>query len=68
MGDKLKLISKRLSEEPIKIPKNPFWVVFRRFGTDEFVAGVVNVLSTIIVALFTTSPIILSFAGPVLEK
>ena len=62
------LISKKLAEEPIKIPKNPFWGVFKRFGRDEFIAMLINVIGTAIIAFFTTIPLILSLAGPIIEK
>lgn len=68
MGQQVELISKKLSEEPIKVPQNPFWTVFKRFGRDEALAGIINIVSTMIVALFTTVPIFLALAGPVLEK
>jgi hypothetical protein len=68
MGEEVELISKKLSEEPIKVPQNPFWIVFKRFGRDEALAGIINIISTIIVGIFTSIPIFLALAGPVLEK
>ncbi len=63
-----KLLSKRIAEKPIKVPGNPFWNVFKRFGRDEAIAMVINVLGTAIIALFATNPLLLSVAGPVIEK
>src|SRR3989338_3306189 len=57
-----------LSEEPISLPGSPFWNVFKRFGRDELIAMFINVISTAIIALFTSLPIILAFSGPVIEK
>ena len=59
---------KEIAEEPIKIPENPFWQVFKRFGKDELIAMFVNVISTVVVSFFSVAPLVLSFAGPVLEK
>lgn len=38
MTHEIKLLEKRLAEEPIQIPKNPFLEVFERFGLCEFLA------------------------------
>ena len=68
MPEQIELISKKLAEEPIKIPQNPFWEVFRRFGRDEAIAMIINVIGTLIISFFTAIPILLSVAGPVIEK
>jgi len=57
-----------LESKPIRLPGSPFWNVFRRFGRDELVAMVVNVVGTALVALVTTNPLWLVVAGPLLEK
>jgi len=62
------LISKELAESPIKIPENPFWEVFRRFGRDELIAMIINVIGTAIISFFTAIPILLSITGPIIEK
>lgn len=56
------------SEEPIIIPGSPFWTIFKRFGRDEIIAMIINVIVTAIAAFFFNSTIILSLAGPVFEK
>jgi len=59
---------KRFAEKPIELPGSPFWKVFKRFGRDEAIAMLVNVVGTAIVSLFSTSVLVLSIAGPVVEK
>lgn len=58
----------RISQEPIAIPGNPFWIVLKRFGRDELVAAFVNVLGTALVACFSSNVLVLALAGPVIEK
>jgi hypothetical protein len=68
MKKTIELLPKDIAESPIKIPKNPYWEVLKRFGTDEFIAMLINVIGTVIISFFTTAHIILSLAGPVVEK
>lgn len=63
-----KHIPPELADKPIKIPGNPFWNVFKRFGRDEVIAMFINVIGTAIISFFMTTPIILSIAGPIIEK
>lgn len=56
------------ADHPIKVPENPFWTVFKRFGRDELIAMFVNVIGTAIVSVFSASAVILSLAGPIIEK
>ena len=64
------------AEQPIVIPENPFWEVFKRFGRDEAIAMVINVIGAAItqyVLLFvalspTVRKLTLSLVGPVIEK
>ncbi len=62
------LISKTLAEEPIKIPESPFWAVFKRFGRDEALAMVINIGGTALMTLISSNPLLLSIAGPIVEK
>lgn len=55
-------------ERPIRLPGSPFWNVFKRFGTSELVALVVNVTATVIMSCLTASVLWLSLAGPIVEK
>jgi len=64
----MRIIPEKLSEEPIKLPANSFWSVFKRFGRDEAIAMVVNVIGTAIATILTSNPLFLSIAGPILEK
>jgi len=65
-----------LLKTPIKVPENPFWDVFKRFGRDEMIAMAANVIGTAIVEQVTGNiglstkirEIVLSTAGPVIEK
>ncbi len=58
----------QLYEKPILISGNPFWNIFKRFGKDESIALVINVFATILAKAFIPIPIILSIAGPIIEK
>jgi hypothetical protein len=63
-------------EKPIQIPSNPFWTIFRTFGRDELLAGIISILATIIIEVviqYVTIPVCyavlcLAFAGPIFEK
>jgi len=68
MSEQIELMPKELADEPIKVPGNPFWNVFKRFGKDEAIAMVINVSGTAILSMFSTSIILLSVIGPVIEK
>lgn len=57
-----------VDQEPIRLPGSPFWNVFKRFGRDEMIALLVNVSATLALGFFTSSAILLAFAGPVIEK
>ncbi len=56
------------SEQLIHVPMNPFWKIAKRFGRDELIALFINVIGTAIIAFFTMNPLVLAFAGPVIEK
>lgn len=66
--DKNNHLEKKLSEEPIILPANPLWEVFRVFGRDQVVALGINVIGTAAVAGFVSSTIILAVVGPAVEK
>ncbi len=55
-------------ERPIRLPGSPFWNVFKRFGRDELIALIVNVMGTIFAGVFFSSKLILSIFGPIIEK
>jgi len=63
-------------EKPIQVPSNPFWTVFRTFGRDELIAGIISIIATIatgVVLQHISIPpeyaiICLAFAGPIFEK
>lgn len=57
-----------LEHTHISVPPHPFWGVFRRFGRDESIAMIVNVLGTWVVSLFFSSAWVLSLTGPAVEK
>ena len=60
--------------DPIRVPANPFWSVFRRFGRDELTGAVVALIATGALELYfhltglTASVLLLALAGPVVEK
>lgn len=64
----MEIAPKRLADEPIKLPSSPFWTVFKRFGRDEAIAMIINVIGTAIASFFTSNPLFLSISGPILEK
>lgn len=63
-------------EKPIQIPSNPFWEVFRTFGRDELLAGIVSIIATLLVGVFigyinmpaSYAVICLALTGPIFEK
>jgi hypothetical protein len=57
-----------LSQKSIALPGNPFWHVLKRFGRDEGIAMVVNIIGTAIMSVFSSNPALLSLVGPVVEK
>jgi len=67
---------RKTKEASIILPENPFWEVFKRFGRDEFIALVINILGTVILAAILsassvpieTKVLLLAFVGPVIEK
>jgi len=69
-------LEKKLAEQHIVIPGNPFWDVFKRFGRDEALAMVINVLGTAGMTYGinnfeldeNTKNMTLSLVGPVIEK
>lgn len=60
--------SSLLAQAPISVPRHPFWTVLRRFGGDEIIAAIVNILATTVAAVFSSSPLTLALAGPIVEK
>jgi hypothetical protein len=67
-GSDVEIAPKELADKPIKLPASPFWTVFKRFGRDEAIAMVVNIVGTAITSFFTSNPLFLSVSGPILEK
>lgn len=59
---------RKIAEEPIKLPSNPFFDVFRTFGRDELISLIINVIATAIISKFAFSNFILSITGPIIEK
>ncbi len=66
-------------DKPIKVPSNPFWDVFKRFGRDEFISMLINVAGTAAAETLmrgslgrtlgkTARDWILAWTGPVVEK
>jgi hypothetical protein len=63
-------------EKPIQIPSSPFWEVFKTFGRDELLAGIISILATIVIGVVLQHVTIsapyavlcLAFAGPIFEK
>jgi hypothetical protein len=56
------------AQEPISVPRHPFWTVLSRFGGDEIIAAIINILATAVVALFSANALTLALAGPIVEK
>jgi hypothetical protein len=68
MKEQFEPIPKEMSESPLKLPLHPYWEVFKRFGIDELLAMVVNVIGTVIISFFTSAILIISITGPIVEK
>ncbi len=68
MEEEISLLEKKLAEEPIIIPGSPYWEVFKRFGRDESIAMVINVLGTGIISKLVDSKWIKTLAGPVSRR
>jgi len=64
----METLPKKLASEPIKFPGSPFWLVFKRFGRDEMIAMLINIIGTAIAGIATSNPIFLAVAGPIFEK
>lgn len=62
------LLSRKLAETPIQMPANPFWDVFKRFGRDEAIAMVINVLGTGAIDIFLNSNSAITLAGPISRR
>lgn len=61
----------------IILPENPFWKVFKRFGRDEMISLIFNVIGTVIIAYIIKQNqnfsegfkiFLISIAGPIVEK
>ena len=72
-------LDKKVADQPIKLPSSPFWDVFKKFGRDEAMAMLVNVVGTAGLEYLLSAPfastfsvgtkeIALTVAGPVVEK
>lgn len=61
-------IESKLAQEPIALPGSPFWEIFQDFGRDELIALVINTLGVGALSTVTSDQLLLSVAGPVLEK
>ncbi|MBR9677368.1 hypothetical protein GOV04_04460 [Candidatus Woesearchaeota archaeon] len=68
MSDHSILLQKKLSREPIIVPGNPFWTVFKRFGRDETIALIINTIGTALVAIFLSNIWFKVFAGPISRR
>ncbi len=62
------IFEKKLIEEPIKLPANPIWEVFKVFGRDELISLAVSTVATAIAGGFVNNLIVLSIIGPIMEK
>ena len=67
---------KFLKDQPISVPENPFWKVFKTFGRDELNALLLSLLATLgVTGLLKVFPLpvfwsatLLALSGPVFEK
>lgn len=64
----MRIAPKGIASDPIKLPGSPFWTVFKRFGRDEGIAMITNIIGTAIASFFTSSPLFISISGPIFEK
>ncbi len=83
MKNDLHPLEERLSQEPIRLPKNPFLEALEVFGTDEAISMVINVAGTAAIDRLikqgglesivgplskTAKDLVISTAGPIIEK
>ena len=61
-------LEKELAKMPIKIPGSPFWEVFKRFGRDEAISLVINVLGTAGAEFIVNKDILNILAGPLSRR
>lgn len=61
-------IERKLAQEPIELPGNPFWDVFKTFGRDELIALGISSGGTAAIENITSDPFLLAITGPVIEK
>ena len=70
-------IEKRLNNKSIVVPAHPFWEVFRTFGRDEIIAGLLAITATAILEFIFFSLnipktgnalLLLVLAGPIVEN
>lgn len=64
-------LNKKISEQPIELPENKFLTTLKDFGTDEILAGIIDVFSTTFFSLILTESqklFLLPFIGPITEK
>ena len=64
----ISLLEKKLAEEPIKIPNNPFWDVFKRFSRDELIAMAINVTGTAVAEGLVDSQFLQTMTGPLSRR
>jgi hypothetical protein len=64
-------------DRPIYVPANPFWQVFKTFGRDELIAGILSFIATALLSLSfyladlneaAFAALCLAFIGPIVEK
>ncbi len=68
-------LEQKLVEQPIELPKNPFWEVLTSFSRDEAIAMMINVAGTAamdyslgLMGMQQYRSTVLSLTGPVVEK
>lgn len=64
----MSLLEKKLAEEAIVLPGSPFWNVFKRFGRDEAIAMMINVLGTAGLDYLLKNDILSTVAGPISRR
>ena len=63
-----KSLEESLLEQPIPVPPNPFMEAIKEFGSDEAIAGLINIGATAAIEKAVSSNLVKSVAGPVMEK
>lgn len=68
LSSRTSIIDRKMADEPIEVPGNPFWEVMQGFGFDEGLALICSTAGIAALSHLTTNPASLALGGAILEK